>query len=238
MNEVLLTIDTSTQVGSVALSRGEVLLGENLLNGPRTQTDSVLVSIGRLLEDAGLGIGDVDGLGVVLGPGSFTGVRVGVASVKGLALATGKPVFGVSSLRALALQAPAARHPVCALLDARKKEVYAGVYGWERGLPAPLGPEAVLPPEKLLSALEGEVLFLGDGATVYRTLIARQMGDRAHFAPWPLHAPRASNAAVLALLEMREGRSVPLEFLTPSYIRLSEAEITWARRRAEGVIDG
>jgi tRNA threonylcarbamoyladenosine biosynthesis protein TsaB len=238
MAELLLTVDTATAAGSVALSRGETLLGEVLLNVPATHTDRLLLTVRQLLGDAGVTPAQLDAFAVVLGPGSFTGLRVGVATVKGLALAADRPVAGVSTLQTLALQFPCARHPVCTLLDARKQEVYAGLFGWAGGWPAPLRPEAVLPPERLLASLEGEVLFAGDGAAVYRTLIVRRLGARAHFAPWPLQPPRAAAAAALGLAALRRGETIPLAQLAPHYIRPSEAELLWANRAAAGAIDG
>ncbi len=238
MNEILLTVDTSTPAGSVALTRGNQVLGEILLNVKGTHTDRVLISMDQLLKDADMAIGEVTAFGVVLGPGSFTGLRVGVATVKGLALACGKEIVGVSSLRTLAMQAAFARYPVCALLDARKTEVYAGLYDWEMGLPVSRGPEQVLPPEKLLASLEGSVLFVGDGAKAYQTLIVRRLGARAHFVPWPLNAPRASSAAALVLEDFRQGKVIALEHLTPTYIRPSEAEIMWAKSQGEASIEG
>lgn len=238
MGEVLLTIDTSTPTGSVAVSRGETLLGEILLNVKSTHTDRLLMTLRQLLADAGLQLADVDAFAAVLGPGSFTGLRVGVATVKGLALATGKPVVGVSTLQTLAMQIPLPRHPLCVMLDARKNEVYAGLSHWEGGRPVPSRPEVVIAPESLLDALEGETLFAGDGSVAYRTLISRRLGPRAHFVPWSLHPPRASAAAVLALAALREGGTIPLAQLAPRYIRLSEAEIMWARRNSEGAIEG
>jgi tRNA threonylcarbamoyladenosine biosynthesis protein TsaB len=238
MGELLLTVDTSTTAGSVAVSRGETLLGEVLLNVKSTHTDRLLLTLRQLLSDTGLQLTDLDALAVVLGPGSFTGLRVGVATVKGLALAMGKPVLGVSTLQTLAMQVPFPRHPLCVLLDARKNEVYVGLYRWEGGRPVPIRPEMVIAPEQLLEALEGETLFTGDGSVAYRTLISRRIGSRAHFVPWSLHPPRASGAAVLALAALREGGTIPLAQLAPRYIRLSEAEIMWARRSAEDTIEG
>ena len=225
MAEVLLTIDTCSATGSVALSRGETLLGEVLTHLPGTHTDRLLGSVRQLLEVSGLQMTDIDGFGVVFGPGSFTGLRVGVATVKGLSMATGRPIVGVSSLRTLALQAPFPSVPVWALLDARKKEVYAGCYHWQEGLPTLVGAEMVLPPERLLEQLQGEVLLLGDGALVYRSLFAGRLGTRARFAPWALNFSRASSAAVLALADWRAGRALSPELLNPYYIRPSEAEI-------------
>lgn len=238
MPELLLTVDTATAVGSVAVSRGERLLGELVLQTPANHTDRLLLTIRQLLSDLGVTIGDLDALAVVRGPGAFTGLRVGMATVKGLALAADRPVAGVSSLQTLALQAPFARHPVCALIDARKQEVYAGLYRWEGGGPALQGGEMVVPPEQLLEQLEGEVLFVGNGAQAYRTLIVRRLGQRAHFLPWPHQLSRASHAAVLALADLRAGRTVPLAQLSPRYIRPSEAELLFAAGASESFIEG
>jgi len=225
LNPRLLTIQTATPAGSVALTHGEHLLGELFLDVRRPHGEWLLGAIDQLLGAAGMKVDDLDGFGVTIGPGSFTGLRVGLATVKGLALATGKPVAGVSTLQTLAMQAPHAALPVCALLDARKNEVYAGRYVWEEGAPHPTGPERVLPPEQLLAELVGEALFVGDGATVYRTLITRQMGARAHFLPAAYNPPRAAHAALLALRVFTAGEARSAAQVNPVYIRPSEAEL-------------
>lgn len=225
MTERLLLVDTATPTGSVALSQGEKLLGEIVLSGPANHTDHLLGNIDELLRGVGLAIGDMDGFGVVLGPGSFTGLRVGVATIKGLALATGKPVVGVTSLAALAWRLPFAALPVCPLLDARKGEVYAALYQWTGEEFSPLLSPCVLPPDRWLARLSNDVLFIGDGAQSYRGLIEERLGERAHFAPWPAHACRASNGLGQALQMLRRGEHIPLEGLIPTYIRPSEAEL-------------
>lgn len=230
MGELLLVVDTATPAGSVAVSRGAELLGEITLNVRATHTDRLLSIIRQLLRYVELSPAQLDGFGVVLGPGSFTGLRVGVATVKGLAMATGKPVVGISSLETLAGQAPFACLPVCALLDARKAEVYAGLFAWREDCLVPLGAESVLPPDRLLDSLRDDVLFVGNGAVVYHDLIVARLGARAHFVPWALHPPRASNAAVPALARLRRHQTVPLAALVPTYIRPSEAELSWAGR--------
>lgn len=229
-DKLLLLVDTATSAGSVALCRGTALLGEFVLNVRTNHTDRLLQLVHQLLDVTGVPLAQLDALGVVLGPGSFTGLRVGVATVKGLALALKKPVVGVSSLQALAMQAPLAAYPVCALLDARKSEVYAGLYAWEDDQLLPLRDEAVLPPHKLLESLPSEVLFVGDGALAYHDLIQEHFTGTAHFAPWPLHVPRASSCAPLALALLRENRTLALESLVPTYIRPSEAEVLWRDR--------
>ncbi len=238
MAEYLLTLDTSTAAGSVALSCGEQLIGEILLQLPSTHSERLLPALQHLLKAAGLELADLDAFGVVLGPGSFTGLRVGVATVKGLALAVQKPVVGVSSLHALALQIPCPAHGLSVWLDARKQEVYAGSYGWEAGLPVLTGKEVVAPPDRLLESLSEETIFIGSGAEVYRSLIVRRLGSRAHFTPWALQQPRASAAAVLALAALRNRETIALEVLEPRYIRPSEAEVMLSRQAGDNPIQG
>lgn len=230
MSVRLLTIQTATPAGSVALTEGERLLGEVHLDVRRPHGGWLIGAIDRLLDAAGMTVCDLDGFGVTIGPGSFTGLRVGLATVKGLALAAGRPIAGVSTLRTLAMQAPHAALPVCALLDARKKEVYAGLFAWQEGLPRPAAPERVLPPEQLLAALAGPTLFVGDGAAVYRTLIARQLGARAHFLPGVYDPPRAAHAAVLVRHAFAAGEGRPPSEVNPVYIRPSEAELNSSGR--------
>ena len=225
MSLKLLTIQTATPAGSVALTVGEHLLGELLLDVRRPHGSWLLGAIEQLLKAAGMTATDLDGFGVTLGPGSFTGLRVGLATVKGLALAAGKPVAGVSTLQTLAMQAPHVAVPLCALLDARKHEVYAGHFRWQAGWPQLAGAEQVLPPELLLAGIGEATLFAGDGASVYRTLIARQLGARAHFLPDVYAPPRAAHAALLALRAFHAGAAQPPAAVNPVYIRPSEAEL-------------
>ena len=227
----ILTIDTSTTCCSVALTDGERLVGELLLNADRKLGGRLIGLVDTLLRESGWSTADLDGFGVALGPGSFTGLRVGVATVKGLALATGKPAVGFSSLAMLALNLPWADAPVCSLFDARKGEVYAGLYSC-RELPVPLQPDRVLPPEKLLEELDGPTLFVGEGALRYRELIINRLGDRARFAPSHLHPPRAAAGAMLALQALRVGAVPSLAQLNPFYIRPSEAELALQKKRA------
>lgn len=221
----LLTIQTATPAGSVALTQGERLLGEFHLDVRRTHGSWLLPAIEQLLGVAGLAAAELDAFAVTIGPGSFTGLRVGLATAKGLAQATGKPLLGVSTLQTLAMQAPHAALSVCALLDARKGEVYAGLYRQGTGLPEPLGAETVATPERVLDSLSGATLFVGDGAAAYRPLILRRLGEAAHFLPAAYDPPRAAHAAVLALRHFAAGAAVPPAALNPVYIRPSEAEL-------------
>ena len=225
MPELLLTLSTATRIGSLAITRGERLLGEVSIDPAGTQSEVILADLDRMLCDLDLSLDAMDAFAVVQGPGAFTGLRVGVATVKGFALATGKPVIGVSSLQTLAAQVPDYPGRVCSLIDARKNEVYSASYTWRGGIPERIGREVVVDPEVLLDKIEGDTLFVGDGAVAYRTLIVRRFGDRARFAPWPANTIRAGYAAMLALESFRAGEAVDPAQLNPVYIRPSDAEI-------------
>ncbi len=238
MGELLLTLSTATRIASVAVSRGETLLGELSIDPVRTQSEILLPGLEQLLADLALTVHDMDCFAVVRGPGAFTGLRVGVATVKGLAMAAGKPVVGVSSLQSLALQVPDYPGPVHVMIDARKGEVYAGSFSWEGGVPKLSGRERVVDPALLLDEIDGEALFVGDGATAYRTLIVRQLGGRARFAPWTANVLRAGAAAQLALAGFRAGEAVDPACLAPVYIRPSDAEINMPETAAGSGIEG
>lgn len=225
----LLTIDTSTNTCSVALTCEGRLVGEYLLEMQRTLSERLLAGVELLLTGAGLTVQDMDGFGVALGPGSFTGLRIGIATVKGLAMAAGKPVAGFSSLAMLAMNLPWADAPVCPMFDARKKEIYTGLYR-TRELPEPIISDRVLSPETFLAQLDGPVIFVGDGAVRYRESIESLLGPRARFAPASVTQPRAAAGALLAEAEFARGSSVTAAALAPLYIRPSEAELARLQR--------
>ncbi|HEX8960018.1 MAG TPA: tRNA (adenosine(37)-N6)-threonylcarbamoyltransferase complex dimerization subunit type 1 TsaB [Geobacteraceae bacterium] len=225
----LLTIDTSTIACSAALTIGEELVAEYLGSQGKTLTSRLLDGVDHVLREAGLGAEELDCFGVATGPGSFTGLRVGIATVKGLAMAAGKPVAGFSSLAMLAMNIPWGGHPVCPMFDARKKEVYTGLYEC-RGFPVPLMEDRVVPPARFLEALDGPVIFVGEGAARYRELIVDHLGDRALFAPPFANLPRASAGAILAARAFTHGEAVSPALLSPAYIRPSEAELARMNR--------
>jgi tRNA threonylcarbamoyladenosine biosynthesis protein TsaB len=220
----LLTIDTSTSTCSVALTRGEELRAELLVAGGPTLTSRLLACVDTVLHSCGMTVAELDGFGVALGPGAFTGLRVGVAAVKGLALACERPVAGFSSLAMLAANLPWALYPVCPMFDARKKEVYAALYRCGE-LPEMILPDCVISPERFLERLHGPTIFVGEGALRYRELIRAVLGENALFAPSHLHQPRAAAGAELARSALARGEAVALPLLNPTYIRPSEAEL-------------
>jgi len=229
----VLGIDTSTPCGSIGLIEGDQILCEYSVNRKMSHSERVLKTIDRVLEDSGISIGDVDGFAISRGPGSFTGLRIGVSVVKGLALATGRRVAGVSTLDALAQNARYFPHLICPLLDARKGEVYTALYRSteKKGL-TKFAPEMAIKPRDLLGRIEGEVLFLGDGVYTYGDLIRRELGDMAHIAPFPFNFVRGAVVAQLGRRSLEKGEYLDLEGFTPQYLRKSDAELMWKGKTA------
>lgn len=225
----ILAIDTSTSLASIAIAVDEQIIAESLINTNRTLSARLVPEIERLLTTAGLAITDIDLFASTVGPGSFTGVRGGVATIQGLALAVGKPCAGFSSLAMLAMNFSLSTTLVCPMLDARKGELYAALYDCSSPLPSPRINDCVLPPAAFLdqiARLTGEpIIFVGDGAVRYHDQIAEQLGDRAIFAPFPLHTPHSANGILLALRASRRGELLEPGQLLPVYLRASDAEL-------------
>jgi tRNA threonylcarbamoyladenosine biosynthesis protein TsaB len=220
----ILLLDTATNVFSIALSFDETVIAEFSAEAGPAASAKIPGHIQSLMQQASLEMHDLDAFAVTIGPGSFTGVRVGIALIKGMAYATGKPVIPLSSLELLALNAMDSALPVCVLLDARRSEVYSALYHCTNGMRL-VRPEMAVPPAQLLDELAGPTLFVGDGALRYQDLIAERLGSNAHFADAHLHLPKASAGAALALSRLKGGMMVSASALEPCYLRLSEAEL-------------
>ncbi len=225
----ILSLDSSTSYATIAVAVDDRIVAESVLSTDRTLSARLVSEIGRLLATVGLEPADVDIYAAATGPGSFTGVRGGIATIQGLALATGKPCVGFSSLAMLAMNFSLSTRPVCPLLDARKSEVYGALYDCATPLPVPLIGDCVVSPSLLLAqitTLIGEpVIFLGDGACRYREQITEAMGERAFFPPFPLHTGHAAHGITLALESLRNGQLLPPSLLLPTYLRASDAEM-------------
>ncbi|MCW8859087.1 MAG: tRNA (adenosine(37)-N6)-threonylcarbamoyltransferase complex dimerization subunit type 1 TsaB [Deltaproteobacteria bacterium] len=221
----ILTLDSSSMTGSVALSCGSTLIAESLLNVRSTHSEKLLKQIDQLLDEAGWQLNDLDFFAAVTGPGSFTGLRIGIATIKGLAQVLSKPVVAISSLQSIAMNVPLSDMPICAFLDARKKEVYSQLFRWQDNVPAALGEAQVLPPETLLKKLEGKVVLVGNAVPLYRELIESTMGDRALIPAPGAHQLRASQAAWLALTSWSGGVFQEPSDMLPTYVRPSDAEL-------------
>jgi len=226
----ILGIETSTTTGSVAVVSEDGVIAQYSLNIEVTHSERLMSTVDRVLTDTGLTIDDMDGYAVAIGPGSFTGLRIGLAAVKGLALVTGKPVAAVPTLEALAWNVPYAAYPVCPMLDARKNEVYAAMYRFEGTTLVHVMAEAVLSLPHLSERISGKALFTGEASHLFREEIVNLFGDRALFAPVSAILPSAATVAEIGLAMIKSGKQSDLDSVTPMYIRRSEAEVMWEKR--------
>jgi tRNA threonylcarbamoyladenosine biosynthesis protein TsaB len=224
----LLAVESATLSGGVALLDGDRLLGEITLNIAITHSERLMSAVDRLLADCGLAPADLDGLAVSVGPGSFTGLRVGIATVKALAMALELPVAAVPTLDALASRLPFADAPVCPILDARKGEVYLSLYRWRDGGMAREWDYLALPPELAAARLDAPVILLGDGIEACRPWLDR-LGADARVTPAAQRMPSAAAVAGLGRAALSAGAGVSADSLAPLYLRSSEAELK-ARR--------
>ncbi len=214
----VLAVETSTLAGGVALLDGERLRGEYVLDVAATHSERLLPAIERLLADAGYAPRDLTGLAVAVGPGSFTGLRIGLSTVKGLALALGVPVAAVPTLDAMAAALPFAALPVCPVLDARKGEVYACRYRWDGTAMRREWDYLALSPAALAARLDEPVILLGDGAPAIAS-------PHARLAPPHRRLPSPAAVGVLGQARLAAGDTVPAAELVPIYLRPSEAEL-------------
>jgi tRNA threonylcarbamoyladenosine biosynthesis protein TsaB len=228
----VLAIETSTLAGGAALLDGDQLVGEYVLNVRTTHSERLLAAVDRLLQDAGWTLTSLEGLAVAVGPGSFTGLRIGVSTVKGLAYSLRIPVVAVSTLEALAWTLPFTRHPICPVLDARKGEVYAALFHWEGERLVRDWEDQALAPGELCERLGGPVVFVGDGIPAYGSLLKERLGALASFAPPARRVPSPACVGQLGQAALAAGQTVDPVVLAPRYLRPSEAELKARHARA------
>ena len=224
----VLALETATIAGSVAvLDDVEGLIGEVRVDVKIAHAERLMPSIEWLLNSSNISINDIDVFAVSIGPGSFTGLRIGVSTAKGFAFATGRPIVAVPTIDAFARTLPFCSHLICPILDARKNEVYAGLYKWEDNRCVKIMPETAISPEELVQKITGPVVFTGDGVKKYRELISAALTSNAIFAPPSKMTPSAAAVAEIAVEKFNEGITADPAGLVPFYIRKSEAEIKW-----------
>ncbi len=220
---VILAADTSTPYYSVAVVRGGEVLGEVAICGGRRHSERMLETTRWLLEEVRIQGPELDGLAVSVGPGSFTGLRVGVSAWKGLALGWGLPLFGVGTLDALALNAGAASGSICPALDAKMAEVFFGAYQIDGDALISVHEPMVASVQTMLERVPEDCVFLGDGADRYRDEIlavrpaAELLGG--------LHSyPRAASVGILGARMAMSGDTGDAAAVEPVYLRGSQAE--------------
>ncbi len=211
-------------MGAVGIVDGAELIAELRTNVAVTHSERLMMHVDGLLKSARLTLADMDGFAVTTGPGSFTGLRIGLAAVKGLAYGTGKPVAGMSTLDVLADNLPYCKYQVCPALDARKKMVYAALYKQSDTVRKVVLPPSVITPEELADMIEEPTVFLGEGAYVYKAMFEGRLCCQALFAPRAFGYPSGASVAFRGLKEIEAGRASDPSTLAPVYIRKSDAE--------------
>lgn len=221
----ILSIDTSTTYAGVAVVENENLVAECVMQFMATHSEKLLPEIIHLLETIRVPLESIDYYAVVAGPGSFTGLRVGISTLKGLAFVTGKKVVPVSSLEVIAHSFPFCKYQICPLLDARKKEVFAALFKWDEDRISRLKEDSVLTLDAIVEWIKERTVFTGSGAELYKDRLIEKLGEKAIFAFSPYFIPRPSAIAYIGLQKIKEGFSIHAKDLKPLYLRKSEAEI-------------
>lgn len=223
----LLAVDASGQVASVAVATENGILAEYSVDYLKTHSQTLLPMIDEILKMTDTDKASLDAIAVSEGPGSFTGLRIGVATVKGLAAALSKPVIAVPTLEMLAGNFLGSGELICPMMDARRNQVYTAVYRYaDEELVPVIEQKACVLDEILaeLNALQQPVVLLGDGVDAYKAQIQAGLTVKYRLAALHQNRQRAGSLATLALQKAKNGRMMPGSELVPEYLRLSQAE--------------
>lgn len=229
---ILLAADTSTSYYSVAVCNDAHVVAEVNVDANRRHAEELIEAADWALRRAGVELEQVDVLAISRGPGSFTGLRVGVSAWKGLAAGADLPLVGVSTLDAMSRLVSRSDGVICPLLDARMREIYGAVYRFEGGIRSKTGEDRVCAVEAFVEGLSEPVVFYGEGAMAYRDRIEAAMPE-AEILSDAFSYPRASAVAQEALAALAAGASSRPEDVRPDYLRKSQAETEREARRQE-----
>jgi tRNA threonylcarbamoyladenosine biosynthesis protein TsaB len=220
----LLALETATMFGGVAIMEDYTLIAESRANVKVTHSERVMTEIDHVLRHSGMTIRDIDVFGISIGPGSFTGLRVGLSTVKGLAFASAAGLVAVPTLESLAWNVPFTGYQVCPMLDARKKQVYAALFKWSEDGFVRVMDECAIAVRDLMPLIKERTVFLGEGMLLNKETIERGLGELALFSQPHKAAPSPANTAYLCMLKAMRGQFEDAPELSPLYIRRSEAE--------------
>lgn len=232
---LVLAFDTATSGCTVSLTRGGEdggrIVASQLFNNSITHSRKLLVAIDGLLKECGIDWEQVAAVAVGLGPGSFTGLRIGLSTAKGLVASTGIPLIGISTLDAVAAAVCMEQRLICAALDARKHEVYTACYRRDNeGRLQKLDKIVSISPEKLIERIKEPVVIVGDGVFSYRQVWEQGLGNMVQFAPAALHVPSAVNIGFLAYEHYLKQDFLDPGEASPLYVRASDAELSLGRK--------
>lgn len=223
----LLAVDASGQVASVAIMTEEGIRAEYTVDYKKTHSQTLLPMIDEICKMTETEPAKLDAIAVSQGPGSFTGLRIGAATVKGMAFALDKPVIAIPTLQMLAANFHGANENICPMMDARRNQVYTGIYRFQEGELLTVSEQKACAVEDIISEINRqnrEVILLGDGSEVYRQLLTEALNCPFRFAAPHLNRQRAGSLAVLAWDKLQRGEVIRGEEFELEYLRLSQAE--------------
>ncbi len=223
----VLAIDTSTVVAAVALMDDEKLLGEYSINNKKTHSQKLMVMIDEILKDLDIKPSDIDVFAASIGPGSFTGLRIGVTTAKAMAYATNKPVVAVPTLDALAYNIVTSEFIICPILDARNSQVFTALYEVKDKRFERITEYMGIPVFELVQIIiqnNKKVIFTGDAIDLHKDYFKSELGENCEFAPLGNRLQRGASVAELALMMAKEGKFTSSFELVPFYLRKSQAE--------------
>lgn len=221
----ILGLDTSTMMATCAVVEDNNLLGEFSLNQDMSHSENLVPMIKEVLENLKIGIEEIDLFTVALGPGSFTGLRIGVATVKAFAHLFNKPIVGVSTIEALAYNLPY-NEIVVPMIDARRERVYTGIYTWKEGKLETIMEADVIEVVELLERLKSydNIVVNGNGTITYKEIIQEKLGSKVKFSTVGQNSCRGASICELGLLRYKEGKLDDFYTLAPEYLRETQAQ--------------
>ena len=231
----ILGLDSSGIVASVAIVEDDVLIAEYTVNYKKTHSQTLLPMLDEIAKMTELDLNSIDAIAVAAGPGSFTGLRIGSATAKGLGLALKKPLIAIPTVEGLAYNLYDISGLICPIMDARRKQVYTGIYRFTDHQLKVVEDQMAVPMETVIEKLNqyGEaVTFLGDGVPVFHELMAEKMSVPYSFAPAHVNTQRAAAVAALGEIYYRQGKTETAMEHVPDYLRVSQAERERAEREA------
>lgn len=224
---MILAIESSSLVASVALADENRVIAEYTTNQKKTHSQTLLPMIDEIFKITGMDKHDLSAIAISQGPGSFTGLRIGSATAKGLGLALNKPLISIPTIESMAYNIQFTDKCICPIMDARRNQVYTGIYENENGIQNELMGQRAIAVEELitiLNELKRPVIFLGDGTPVYMEILDEKLEVKHYYAPLHMNRQRAASVATLGMVYYSQGKIESADSHVPNYIRITQAE--------------
>lgn len=224
---MILAIESSSLVASVALADEDRIIAEYTTNQKKTHSQTLLPMIDEIFKITETDKNEISAIAVSAGPGSFTGLRIGAATAKGLGLALDKPLISIPTVDGLAYNIPFTDKLICPIMDARRNQVYTGLYENMDGNQITIMEQKAMAAEELISLLNEtgrSAIFLGDGIPVYKTMLNEKLTIEHYYAPAHMNRQRAASVAALGMIYYTQGKTESADSHVPNYLRMSQAE--------------